>query len=79
MHVAAPPMLLRSGVQPGCVRPDERILTPQSRGRRFVALNREGQLKFLAEKFSQLDTVELANIVRAIFGRPHDKGRPRKR
>jgi hypothetical protein len=76
--VAAPPMLLKSGVQPGWVHPDERLLTPQSRGRAFVAINREGQLKFFAERFSQLDAVELANIVRAIYGRPHDKGRPRK-
>jgi hypothetical protein len=66
-------------IRPGWVHPHERILAAQSRGRAFVAMNREGQLKFLAERFSQLDAVELANIVRAIYGRPHDKGRPRKR
>lgn len=47
--------------------------------RGFAAMNKEEQREFIAQRFSQLDAVALANIVRAIFGHPHDNGRPRRR
>ncbi len=49
-----------------------------SRGSAFVAMNKQEQIKFIEEKFKEIDTTELAGIVRAIFGHPHDKGRPAK-
>lgn len=76
------PTLLKEESQSGFVYPVHRTVTferrERSRQRAFVNMNRDGQLRFIAERFSRLDTVELANIVRAIFGHPHDKGRPRK-
>ena len=57
---------------------DEAMTNPHSRARVFLAMSREGQLEFIAERLKQVDMVELANIVSAIFGHPHDKGRPRK-
>ena len=49
-----------------------------TRARVFLAMSGEGQLKFIADRLRQVDTAELANIVRAILGHPHDRGRPRK-
>jgi len=57
---------------------DEAMATPYSRARVFLAMSREGQLKFIAERLKQVDTAELVNLVSAIFGHPHDRGRPRK-
>ena len=57
---------------------DEAMTTAHSRARMFLEMNREGQLKFIAERLSEADTMELANVIRAIFGHPDDKGRPRK-
>ena len=54
---------------------DEAMTTSHSRARVFLAMSREGQLKFIAKMLRQVDTVELANMVRAIFGHSHDKGR----
>ena len=54
------------------------MTTPHARARLFLAMSEEGQLKFIAERLKQVDSAELAEIVRAIFGCPHDKGRPRK-
>lgn len=45
-----------------------------SRGRAFVAMNKQEQLKFIAEKFRDMDSTELASIVRAIYGHLHDMG-----
>jgi len=56
---------------------DEAMATPYLRARVFLAMSREGQLKFIAERLKQVDTAELVNLVSAIFGHPHDKGRPR--
>jgi len=49
-----------------------------SRGRTFVAMKKHEQIKFIEEKFKEIDTTELAGIVRAIFGHPHDMGRSAK-
>jgi hypothetical protein len=49
-----------------------------SRGYAFVVMNSEEQNKFIAERFREVDSIELARIVRAIFGRSQRKGRTRK-
>lgn len=49
-----------------------------ARARAFATMSGDRQFAFIAQWFSQVDTVELANIIRAIFGHPDDKGRPRK-
>ena len=54
---------------------DEAMTTSHSRARVFLAMSREGQLKFIAERLRQVDTVELAITVRGILGHSHDKGR----
>lgn len=57
---------------------DEAMATPYSRARVYLAMSREGQLKFIAERLKQVDTAELVNLISAIFGHPHDRGRPRR-
>lgn len=47
------------------------------RARAFSMMNNEEQRKFVAQRFSRLCVAELVDIVNAIYGRPHDKGRPR--
>jgi hypothetical protein len=41
-------------------------------------MNKQEQLKFIAEKFKEIDSTELERIVKAIYGHPHDMGRPAK-
>lgn len=36
------------------------------------------QANFIQMRFAAMDPAELANIVKAIYGRPNDKGRPRR-
>jgi hypothetical protein len=47
------------------------------RARAFSIMNNEEQRQFVAQRFSGLCVAELVDIVNAIYGRPHDKGRPR--
>jgi hypothetical protein len=47
------------------------------RARAFSLMNNEEQRRFVARRFSGLCVAELVDIVNAIYGRPHDKGRPR--
>jgi hypothetical protein len=49
-----------------------------SRGYAFVVMNSEEQNKFIVERFKEVDSIELARIVRAIFGHSQRKGRTRK-
>jgi hypothetical protein len=49
-----------------------------SRGHAFVLMSSKEQRKFVADRFKEMDSMELAYIVRAIFGHPEDKGRGRK-
>jgi len=48
------------------------------RGRAFVAMDKREQLKFIAEKFKEMDSTELASIVRAIYGHRRDMEGRRK-
>ena len=49
-----------------------------ARARVFTAMSFQRQSAFIDQWFREVDTVELTNIVKAIFGHPDDKGRPRK-
>lgn len=46
--------------------------------RAFSKMRSEEQLKFIQRRFASIDSSELVNIVKAIYGQPHDKGRPRR-
>jgi hypothetical protein len=43
----------------------------------FSKMSSEQQENFIQRRFESIDPSELLNIVRAIYGHPHDKGRPR--
>ncbi|SRR6266481_6387923 len=43
----------------------------------FSKMSSEEQANFIQRRFRSIDPTELANILKAIYGRPHDKGRPR--
>lgn len=45
--------------------------------RDFLKMTSQEQQKFIEDRFANMDPAELINIVRAIYGHPHDKGRPR--
>jgi hypothetical protein len=62
----------------GYMHSDDGMTTSHARARVFLAMSKEEQVRFISERLRHVDTTELANIVRAIFGHPHDKGRPRK-
>jgi hypothetical protein len=47
--------------------------------RAFSKMRSQEQLKFIQKRFASIDSAELVNIVKAIYGQPHDKGRPRRR
>ena len=65
---------------------EARVVTPRKsarssfvRAQAFCRMNKEEQLSFIAQRFQQLDSQELINIFKAVYGRPADKGRPRSR
>jgi hypothetical protein len=65
-------------------RRETRLGTPRAssrasllRGRAFSRMNNEEQREFLAQRFLLIDVQELAAIVKAVYGSPADKGRPR--
>jgi hypothetical protein len=76
MNTAESQMLLTADSQARFVYSDEP--TAYTRARAFVTMSTEGQFKFIAERLRQVDRAELASIVRAIFGHPHDRGRRRR-
>ncbi|HWC17428.1 MAG TPA: hypothetical protein VG498_10445 [Terriglobales bacterium] len=47
------------------------------RARAFSNMTAEQQKNFIRRRFVDIDAAELVNIVRAIYGHPDDKGRPR--
>ena len=47
------------------------------RAKAFCRMNTEEQRSFIALRFQELDIQDLVTIVRAVYGRPADKGRPR--
>ena len=47
------------------------------RARAFPNMTAEQQKNFIRSRFVEIDAAELLNIVRAIYGHPDDKGRPR--
>ena len=51
-------------------RPDRSRLFDSSK------MSSEEQENFIQRRFGSIDPTELANILKAIYGRPHDKGRP---
>jgi hypothetical protein len=46
--------------------------------RAFSKMTGKQQAKFIQKKFAAMDPAELVSVVRAIYGHPHDKGRPRR-
>lgn len=58
-------------------RAEETIGKHNSRARVFLAMSKEEQSKLITERQGNRHT-ELVNLVSAIFGYPHDKGRPRR-
>ena len=49
------------------------------RARAFSRMSNEQQRNFLAQRFQVVDPQELITIVKSIYGRPADKGRPRRK
>src|SRR5689334_6640651 len=43
----------------------------------FSKMSSEQQNNFIQRRFGNMDPSELLNILKAIYGHPHDKGRPR--
>jgi len=43
----------------------------------FSKMSSEQQENFIQRRFESIDPSELLNILRAIYGHPHDKGRPK--
>ena len=46
--------------------------------RAFLKMTNKQQANFVQMRFAAMDSSELANIVRAIYGHPYDRGRPRR-
>jgi hypothetical protein len=44
----------------------------------FLKMSSDEQKHFIQRRFENIDATELANILKAIYGHPHDKGRPRR-
>jgi hypothetical protein len=42
----------------------------------FSRMSSEEQKNFIQRRFGNIDPSELLNILRAIYGHPHDQGRP---
>ena len=47
------------------------------RARAFPKMTAEEQKEFIRRRFGEIDPAELVTIVKAIYGHPDDKGRPR--
>ena len=46
--------------------------------RAFSQMTCKEQKQFIQRRFANIESAELINIVKAIYGHPHDKGRPRR-
>ena len=46
--------------------------------RTFSTMTSEEQKGIIERRFADIDPAELVTIVKAIYGHPHDKGRPRR-
>ena len=65
-------------------RTETRVVTPRTssrasllRARAFSRMSNQEQRELLEQKFLLIDVQELAAILKAIYGHPTDKGRPR--
>ena len=43
----------------------------------FSKMSSDEQRHFIQRRLETIDSTELVNILKAIYGHPHDKGRPR--
>ena len=46
--------------------------------RAFSQMTSKEQKQFIQRRFANVESAELISIVKAIYGHPHDKGRPRR-
>lgn len=56
---------------------ENRVASDAPRLFAFSKMNSKEQRNFIQRRLENIDPTELAGIVRAIYGHPHDKGRKR--